>query len=126
MGKCVFSTSTALCIWLSSIIIAFPQEDMKYIDNTVFEHARRPMVQFEHDAHNEKAAIEDCNQCHHVYRDGVLVEDESSEDQRCSDCHLEKQANPLPLMKAFHLNCKGCHEEQQAGPVMCGECHQKN
>ncbi len=108
-----------------SVMVASSQEDMKHIDNEVFESPQRPAVAFAHDAHNEKAGIEECNRCHHVVRDGIPVDDESSEDQRCADCHLETQDNPLPLMKAFHLNCKGCHEERKAGPVMCGECHRK-
>jgi ribosomal protein L31 len=100
------------------------QEDMTVVSSEAFTQPRRPAAVFPHDAHNERARIETCNQCHHVYTDGKLVEDESSEDRRCSDCHGLEDAGRQPgLMKAFHLNCKGCHQSQKKGPLMCGECH---
>jgi hypothetical protein len=100
------------------------QEDMKVVSSDAFTRPQRPEAVFVHDAHNEKAGIDACNQCHHVYTDGKLVEDESSEDRRCSDCHGLEDAGRQPgLMKAFHLNCKGCHQGERKGPVMCGECH---
>jgi len=103
------------------------QEDMMKIDNTVFENPVRRPVKFHHEAHNDSAGIYECNECHHVYKDGIIVEYESSEDKRCSDCHGLKEATDikLPLMKAFHTNCKGCHLENKTGPMMCGECHIK-
>ena len=107
---------------------AYSQEDREYVDNDVFENPRRPRAVFRHDEHNELAQIEECNVCHHIYDDnGRLVEDESSEDQRCSDCHqLVASGRKPPLMKAFHTNCKGCHKAQKNGPTMCGQCHVKN
>ena len=53
-----------------------------------------------------------------VYNEnGKLVEDESSEDQRCADCHeLVRSGKKPALMKAFHANCKGCHKEKKKGP----------
>ena len=120
----------ALVVWAVAafgalfILNAGAQEDMKTVSPDAFSSPQRPAAVFPHDAHNEKAGIENCNQCHHVYEDGKLVEDESSEDRRCSDCHGAEDAGAQPgLMKAFHLNCKGCHQEQKKGPVMCGECH---
>jgi len=102
------------------------QEDMVQIDNSEFETIRRPPSVFEHDTHNEKAGLEECSECHHLYEDGELVEGESSEDQRCGDCHgLQAEGKQPGLMKAYHMNCKGCHVKEQAGPVMCGECHVK-
>jgi hypothetical protein len=99
---------------------------MTAVDNSVFDNARRPPVRFMHDAHNETAGIEECYECHHVYEDGKLVADESSEDQSCSDCHqIESNGRQPGLMKAFHINCKGCHQKEKSGPVMCGECHKK-
>ena len=105
--------------------IAVPaQEDMVVIDNSVFEKPQRPPAVFKHDAHNESAQIEACNECHHVYADGKRLDDESSEDQRCADCHELQDMGPKPgLTKAFHLNCKNCHREQKKGPLMCGQCH---
>lgn len=91
-----------------------------------FQPRQRPGVIFDHDAHNEKAGIEDCNVCHHVYRDGKLVPDESSEDLKCSDCHKQKSSDGgTPLMKAYHERCKGCHVKEKKGPITCGECHKR-
>ncbi|UCF94180.1 MAG: cytochrome c3 family protein [Desulfobacterales bacterium] len=101
------------------------QDEMMVVNDPAFKDLRRPPAVFRHDEHNETAQIEDCNECHHVYDEaGQLVEDESSEDQRCSDCHeLQASGDKPALMKAFHLNCKGCHQEKKKGPVMCGQCH---
>lgn len=116
----------AAVAFLALIVTAHSQEDMVIVDNDVFDKPQRPPAVFEHEAHNEKAEIEECNLCHHIYEEGKLVEDESSEDQRCSDCHgLEAEENQPGLMKAYHLNCKGCHLKKKSGPVMCGECHVK-
>lgn len=103
---------------------AHAQEDMIVIDNGDFENPKRPPVVFVHDQHNELAAIEECNVCHHLYEDGKLREDESSEDQGCVDCHEMQDVDRKPgLMKAFHTNCKSCHREKKKGPLMCGQCH---
>ena len=103
------------------------QEEMRIIDNTVFAKPTRPEVLFEHDNHNEKSGLDDCMACHHVYEDGKLSEDESSEDLRCIDCHDGSKDGPAyGLRKAFHQNCKGCHLEKKAGPILCGECHKKS
>ncbi len=104
----------------------YAQEDMKEIDNSAFTNPVRTPAVFNHEDHNEAAEIEECGECHHVYEDGKLVEDETSEDQPCADCHeLKTDDNRPHLMKAYHLNCKGCHTESKKGPVMCGECHKK-
>ncbi len=109
------------------LIPAFSQEDMEVVDDVGFSTRQRPPAVFRHDEHNEKAEIEDCNECHHVYEDGEKLEDESSEDQSCSDCHEEKDSGNMPgLRKAFHTNCKGCHLEKKKGPIMCGTCHVRN
>jgi hypothetical protein len=102
------------------------QEDMVAVDPSPFENPQRAPSVFRHEDHNMAADIWDCNVCHHVYDDeGNLVEDESSEDMRCSECHGLKDDGRQPgLMKAFHRNCKGCHLEKASGPVLCGECHQ--
>ncbi len=107
-------------------VAAFSQEDMEFIDNTVFDHPLRPPVVFSHDHHNEMAEIEECNACHHVYENGILQTDESSEDTSCSECHDPVYfGKGLSLMKAFHKNCKGCHLKHRKGPILCGECHKK-
>ena len=107
-----------------SLIPAFSQEDMEVVDCSGFTQKQRPPAIFRHDEHNEKAQIEDCNECHHIYENRVKLEDESSEDQSCADCHDEASADKTPgLKKAFHMNCKGCHLSSKQGPVMCGQCH---
>jgi len=104
----------------------YAQEDMAVVEGDGFENQRRPAAVFRHDDHNDAAGIEECNECHHVYENGERLTDESSEDQRCADCHTEKAIGSQPgLRRAFHLNCKGCHQTKKQGPVMCGECHIK-
>jgi len=116
----------ALLLSTALLVTAYSQEDMMVVDNTVFPQPERPPAVFEHDDHNDAAGIDECQECHHIYEDGVLLEDESSEDQMCSECHDLEPAGTMPgLMKAFHLNCKGCHQEEKKGPVMCGECHRR-
>jgi len=115
---------TALFVSGFMLLSVHSQEDMEVVDPSAFTNPQRTAAVFKHDAHNEKAMIEDCSECHHVYEDGKKVEEASSEDQRCSDCHgLEADGKTLALVKAFHTNCKGCHVEQKKGPIMCGECH---
>lgn len=109
-----------------AINTAWSQEEMTVVDNSVFDNPQRTPSVFVHDEHNETAGIDDCAACHHVYEDGELMEDESSEDQSCSDCHDLTGSDGQPsLDKAFHTNCKGCHQEQGNGPILCGECHIK-
>jgi hypothetical protein len=106
------------------VVSSYSQEDVTTVNDSAFEKHMRPAVPFSHDEHNEKAEIEECNECHHVYTDGKRVEDESSEDSECSECHAsEDDGYPISLVKAYHINCKGCHLEKKAGPVMCAECH---
>ncbi len=117
----LFSTMMVLIVLLAT---GFSQDEMTQVDNDIFLDPQRPPTVFNHEDHNEMAEIEDCAQCHHLYEDGKLVEDESSEDMRCAECHEEKKVGKTPsLMQAFHLNCKGCHHRENSGPVMCGECH---
>lgn len=102
-------------------------EEDSIIDKSKFNNTRRPPSVFNHDFHMMELEIEECSECHHLYEDGVLVEDESSEGESCSECHPMKPSEnqKITLMKAYHLNCKGCHKEEKAGPVMCGQCHVK-
>jgi len=125
MKKKILFGLTVSLFSLTLIFNVHPQDDMGFVDTDAFETPRRPPAVFRHDEHNQLAKIEECNVCHHVYdENGRLVEDESSEDQRCSDCHeLEASGRQPALMKAFHTNCKGCHEAQKDGPMMCGQCH---
>lgn len=103
---------------------AYSQDEMTTMDTRAFKNPRRPPVVFHHDAHNEKAGIDDCIECHHKFDDQGRKLEESSEDQSCAECHSLDDADGRPgLIKAFHLNCKGCHLNTRKGPVTCGECH---
>ncbi len=115
-----------VCLFLFGLVAhGFSQEDMRFVDNIVFEKPARPPALFDHDTHNEKSDIEDCSICHHLYENGKLLENESSEDQSCSECHdTRSTSRTVSLRKAFHLNCKGCHLTNNTGPIMCGQCHQ--
>ncbi len=101
--------------------------ELERLDNTVFNNTRRPGAVFSHDDHNEKAGLDDCAVCHHVYEKGILVADESSEDSPCSECHALVPAsdNRFSLSVAFHKRCRDCHFESGIGPTLCGECHIK-
>jgi len=103
-------------------------EEIKTVEDSVFQlgRTRRPPVVFLHDAHNEAAAFEYAA-CHHVYdEDGRLLENETSEDKECSECHAAKDdPRHLDLVASYHNLCKGCHEKEKKGPVMCSECHVK-
>ncbi len=106
---------------------ALSQDDVETVQDSAFTQHRRAPAVFFHDEHNEKAGLEDdCSVCHHVWEDGVKLEDETSEDQECSECHLEEGTpNTMPLVGTYHKQCKGCHLAGKKGPVMCGECHPK-
>jgi len=124
MKKGMMIIAGAFFVAAFMVLSVHSQEDMTEVDPSVFMNPQRPAAVFKHDEHNETAGIEECNECHHVYEDGKLLEYESSEDMRCADCHgLEAEGNMPSLVKAFHGNCKGCHETQKSGPIMCGECH---
>jgi len=124
MRKIGFVFIGLLLAFMFLCVSVYSQEDMEFVDNSTFDNFQRPPSIFKHDEHNETANIEECNVCHHVYEDGKLIEDESSEDQKCSECHAKEDENGKPnLMKAFHLNCKNCHLEKKSGPILCGECH---
>ncbi len=103
---------------------AFSQDEITSLADEAFGVRERPAAVFKHVEHNEAAEIDDCFVCHHLYKDGKLLEDESSENMRCSECHNVKEGYPTrPLMKAYHDMCQGCHQERGAGPITCGECH---
>lgn len=105
---------------------SFAQEEVTAVEDSAFGERMRPRAVFFHEDHNEKAEIEDCNVCHHVYDGSALVEDESSEDMECSACHAASDRSELNLANVYHLQCKGCHVESKKGPVMCNECHVRN
>jgi len=126
MGKRTLIIYTAIILTgcMIAVMSSYSQEDVTFVEDSAFENKMRPAVPFLHDQHNERAALDDCNTCHHVYEDRKLVEDDSSEGQECSECHtLNKGDNPISLVNIYHLQCKGCHQNKKAGPIMCSECH---
>ena len=126
MGKRIWMIFAVIILMscLFAVMFGYSQEDVTHVEDSAFEKKTRPSVPFLHDQHNEQAEIDECNTCHHVYKDGEPDEYESSEGQECSECHTLNQGdNPISLVNFYHLQCKGCHQEQKAGPVMCSECH---
>ncbi len=107
--------------------VAFSQDDMTEVPVDAFGKLERPQVAFNHDAHNEKAELEDCVVCHHSKtEDGKRDMENSSEGETCESCHaVERTDGGTPLMRAYHRQCVTCHEDSLAGPVVCGECHKK-
>lgn len=109
------------------IPMAFAQDDMTHVPTDGFDKLQRPQVAFMHDAHNEKAELEDCVVCHHSKtEDGMRDMEMSSEGEPCSSCHaVTRDDGGTPLMRAYHKQCIDCHKEQAKGPVACAECHKK-
>jgi hypothetical protein len=114
-----------VAVSMLTLVPTYSQEDMATLEDSGFKDRQRPAAIFAHDAHSEKAEIDECNVCHHVYKEGKKIADDSSEGQECSECHQLKayQENAIPLMKAYHALCKGCHQRKKGGPLTCGECH---
>lgn len=103
---------------------AYAQDEIKLLKNDSFIERQRAGAVFSHTLHADKAEI-DCLACHHIYKNGENVWDDSAETE-CAECHkVESASKTMPLMKAFHSNCKGCHEKGNKGPLTCGECHPK-
>jgi len=94
-----------MIVFLATVLISgclllsvYSQEEMEIVDNEVFTSPQRASSSFLHDEHNEIAEIEECYECHHLYENGIIVEEESSEEQECSECHKENSSNGyLPL-----------------------------
>ena len=87
MKKQTLCLLVSVLVSLCTVGVARAQENMTNVDNSVFGNPQRSQAVFRHESHNEKAKIDACNACHHVVKDGIKLEDASSEDKRCSDCH---------------------------------------
>jgi hypothetical protein len=107
----------------------FAQEEEIRMDSGELGRHQRPPVVFPHEKHSEKM---ECMRCHHNYDEFGSNRGEEGEEQRCAECHTATPAkNPIPLMKAFHLQCKGCHEKMARTdrfnpPRTCGGCHKES
>lgn len=110
---------------LCGMLTGFTMDFTDYVRDSAFGVRTRGPVPFVHDEHNEKAGIDDCTACHHVYEDGEKLEFETSEDMECSECHMAGGKTRMDLITAYHQNCRGCHEEAGKGPVTCAGCHEK-
>ncbi len=109
---------------LGAVTAALSQEDMKNIKDPAFATHRRAPAAFAHDAHNEKARIDDCAACHHGGKDGVIDRNATSEGTPCAECHpVVAGKGVTPLSRAWHRQCMACHEKAGKGPLACGSCH---
>jgi len=104
----------------------------------------RSPVMFTHETHMEEL---ECLDCHHLYKNGENVLDESDLEEgnpniNCCSCH--NSTTKINLENAFHSSCIPCHNENskkfwiprkgiqwkafittsdQQAPTLCGECH---
>ncbi|MDL2216462.1 cytochrome c family protein [Desulfovibrio sp. OttesenSCG-928-M14] len=123
----------ARCLCLAFVLVlgagfaAFAQDDMTHIKSPAFAEHTRPAAVFVHDAHNEKAGIEDCAACHHGKNaEGKQDKEDMSAGTPCADCHAVNAEKGTPLMRAYHQQCISCHEKQAKGPTHCAGCHVKS
>ena len=124
--KLVWVGLAILALFLPVIPVLSQPEPPSFMDEA-FNSPQRPGALFDHDAHTEYDVARECYVCHHLYEDGKLVPEESSEDAKCAECHQLDPEGPAPgLMQAYHKRCKGCHEKQEKGPITCGECHKRD
>ena len=113
-----------------AVILGFSALDdgktITFLENASFTNPQEPPSAFDHDFHDLDLEIE-CEECHHVYENGVLVKDKCSDDKRCIECHPLKANDEYktPLLQAFHSMCQDCHIKKEKGPVMCGDCHKR-
>ncbi|MES0385964.1 MAG: PriCT-2 domain-containing protein, partial [Hyphomicrobium sp.] len=68
----LFTGMAVLCCMLA-FMPAYSQEDITTLADEAFGDKQRPPAVFAHEQHNEKAEIEECNVCHHVYKNGEKV-----------------------------------------------------
>ncbi|WP_300674032.1 cytochrome c3 family protein [Desulfoluna sp.] len=115
----------ALGVFLVAILLTAGPLFASVLDESLDTPRTRPLSHFEHDSHNEIAELEEsCALCHHLFDDnGALLEDESSEEMACRDCHEGSHSGMPKTEAAFHNRCKGCHLAIRQGPIACGECH---
>jgi hypothetical protein len=104
------------------------EEEIRMASEELGRHQRQ-LVVFTHEKHSQRTG---CTRCHHDYDAFGSNRGEEGEEQRCAECHTATpEKNPIPLVKAFHLQCKGCHQKMAKTdrfnpPHTCGGCHKKS
>lgn len=105
------------------LTVALARTDTPRLEPEALKPQQRPAVTFDHDAHNEKAKLEDCARCHHDAKDGKIVPGTSTEGTPCADCHAVSADKGTRLVNAYHRQCMACHRTTGRGPTSCGGCH---
>ncbi|MBA3017486.1 MAG: cytochrome c family protein [Proteobacteria bacterium] len=114
----------ASLIFLFIAGVVYSQDDIQSLEHDIFMNRERPAAVFPHTLHADELQL-DCLECHHIYKNGENIWDES-ELCDCTGCHsLEADGKKMSAMRAFHSNCKECHLEKNKGPYTCGGCHPK-
>lgn len=89
-----------------------------------FLRLTRPAAVFAHDAHNEKAKLDDCAACHHGGEGLKQDRTDVTAGAPCFQCHpTERSDGGTRLQLAYHRQCLGCHDRVGQGPQACGACH---
>lgn len=119
----------AVLLSLAATDLMAQQDHLKLNHQEVFVKRERPPVNFPHNRHAEAGLS--CKDCHHQYKNGENVLDESTlqegnQEIKCSACHTPQSR--IDLQRAFHYQCLSCHkknerERKKTGPRFCGECH---
>ncbi|ABB40503.1 Transmembrane complex, tetraheme cytochrome c3 [Oleidesulfovibrio alaskensis G20] len=123
MLRRTFFVLAVLTAAVSYALAAMP-DGIITVSTSALEPLTRPAAVFDHDAHNEKAGLNDCAVCHHGEEDGKQSLEVTSEGVPCADCHAVKaQGKRTPLRRAYHRQCMGCHQSAGKGPANCGGCH---
>ena len=94
----------------ATVVMQFP---------TAYGEMERPAVEFDHAAHTTALKNENCETCHRIDDNGVLIP---------SVAAVAGLDSRDELIDAYHDSCMRCHAERAdqalaAGPVTCGECH---
>jgi hypothetical protein len=128
-GRRLLMITLAALLVLSNSPVRAQPDKIILDDSNISERKTRPPVTLPHNRHIEAGLS--CKDCHHIYKNGENVLDESKLEEgnkniHCSVCHGSKSRRNLT--QAFHNQCMGCHkrvqkENKKTGPQYCGGCH---
>ena len=125
VSKSLAVLAVLLILLPAALVLSYDGELSTLLDEAFEPHQRPPSI-FGHDEHMDYEGLEECYVCHHLYEDGQLVPEESSDGAECSECHqVDPGDGSTRLLMAYHQRCQGCHEDRGQGPRACGECHVK-